>query len=232
MTNASLGLSSASLTHMIKMSEPLVTSILMMVLGKVSFSFELLSIIVTIIITALGSEAASTASSSMPGVLLALGSNICLASRNTGLKYFFTEGNNKNKSKTTPEGFAMMYLAGFLSLLPLWLYVSLTSEIIIKTDVSFFAACVSHAVYNIVSITCVLSVFDPLQHALLNVVKRVSIVLVFYLLVQKIPSPLNVMSGMACLSVSIIGAQVIIFIFIHVSEFFTIFLVFELLQFK
>ena len=35
MTSASLGLSSASLTHMIKMSEPLVTSSLMMILGKV-----------------------------------------------------------------------------------------------------------------------------------------------------------------------------------------------------
>ena len=102
----------------------------------------------------------------------------------------------------------MMSLAAFLSLLPLWLYVSLTSEIIIKTNGSFYAACVSHAVYNIISITCVLSVFDPLQHALLNVVKRVSIVLVFYLLVQKIPSPLNIMSGIACLAVSIIGTQV------------------------
>ena len=105
----------------------------------------------------------------------------------------------------------MVSLAGFLSLLPLWLYQSLTSEIVIKTSGSLFAACVSHAVYNMVSITCVLSVFDPLQHALLNVVKRVSIVLVFYLLVQKIPSPLNIFSGIACLAVSIIGTQVIIF---------------------
>ena len=208
MTSASLGLSSASLTHMIKMSEPLVTSSLMMILGKVSFSVELLSVIVTIIITALGSEAASTASSSLTGVLLALGSNICLALRNTGLKYLFTEDIGKGKSKTTIEGFAMISLAGFLSLLPLWLYLSLTSEILIKTDGSFYAACLSHAVYNIISITCVLSVFDPLQHALLNVVKRVSIVLVFYLLVQKIPSPLNILSGIACLAVSIIGTQV------------------------
>ena len=159
----------------------------------------------------------SAASSSLTGVLLALGSNICLALRNTGLKYFFTEGNNK--SKTTTEGFAMISLAGFLSLLPLWLYLSLTSEILVKTDSSFYAACLSHAVYNIISITCVLSVFDPLQHALLNVVKRVSIVLVFYLFVQKIPSPLNILSGIACLAVSIIGTQVGITIFMDVSVF-------------
>ena len=194
---------------MIKMSEPLVTSILMMTLGKISFSFDLLFTIVTIIITALGSEAASSSTSSMSGVLLALGSNMCLALRNTGLKYFYTgENDNKNKTKTTLEGFAMMSLAGFFSLLPLWLYLSITSEISIKTNKSFFAACLSHAAYNIISITLVLSVFDPLQHALLNVIKRVSIVLVFYLLVQKVPSPLNIISGIACISVSIIATKV------------------------
>ena len=191
---------------MIKMSEPLVTSILMMTLGKISFSFDLLFTIVTIIITALGSEAASSSTSSMSGVLLALGSNMCLALRNTGLKYFYND--NKNKTKTTLEGFAMMSLAGFFSLLPLWLYLSITSEISIKTNKSFFIACLSHAAYNIISITLVLSVFDPLQHALLNVIKRVSIVLVFYLLVQEVPSPLNIISGIACISVSIIATKV------------------------
>lgn len=132
-----------------------------------------------------------------------------------------------NKSKTTLEGFAMVSLAGLLSLLPCWLYLSFTSEIAIKTNGNFFAACVSHAVYNIVSITCVLSVFDPLQHALLNVVKRVSIILVFYLLVQMIPTPLNVISGISCL---IVGTQVMVFIncakdvnfFISVFEFFKV----------
>ena len=191
---------------MIKMSEPLVTSLLMMTLGKISFSFDLLFTIVTIIITALGSEAASSSTSSMSGVLLALGSNMCLALRNTGLKYFYND--NKNKTKTTLEGFAMMSLAGFFSLLPLWLYLSITSEISINTNKSFFAACISHAAYNIISITLVLSVFDPLQHALLNVMKRVSIVLLFYLLVQKVPSLLNIISGMACISVSIIATKV------------------------
>ena len=102
----------------------------------------------------------------------------------------------------------MMSLAGFFSLLPLWLYLSITSEISIKTNKSFFIACLSHAAYNIISITLVLSVFDPLQHALLNVIKRVSIVLVFYLLVQKVPSPLNIISGIACISVSIIATKV------------------------
>ena len=102
----------------------------------------------------------------------------------------------------------MMSLAGFFSLLPLWLYLTITSEISIKTSKSFFIACLSHAAYNIISITLVLSVFDPLQHALLNVIKRVSIVLVFYLLVQKVPSPLNIISGIACISVSIIATKV------------------------
>ena len=101
-----------------------------------------------------------------------------------------------------------MSFASLLTLLPLWLYLFLTSELLIETNWSLYAACLSHAVYNIISITCVLSVFDPLQHALLNVVKRVTIVLVFYLLIQKLPSLLNVISGISCLAVSIIGIKV------------------------
>ena len=67
MTNASLGLSSASLTHMIKMSEPLVTSTLMMIMGKISFRCSLLLLILAIFLTAMGSEDTSTTKASMTG---------------------------------------------------------------------------------------------------------------------------------------------------------------------
>ena len=209
MTNSSLGVTSASLTHMIKMSEPLVTTTLMTVMGKINFSFEILFLIITIVVTAVGSEAATTSNSTLTGVLLALGSNICLAVRNTGIKYFYTEDNfNQNKSKTTVEGFAMISLSGFLSLLPLWVLISFYYDMLISASGFLYAASVCHSLYNVISITCVLSAFNPLQHSLLNVVKRVSIVLVFYLFVQKIPSPLNIISGLACLTASIMGTKV------------------------
>ena len=216
MTNSSLGMTSASLTHMIKMSEPLVTTTLMTVMGKIDFSFDILWLIITIVITAVGSEAATTSDSTLTGVLLALGSNVCLAVRNTGIKYFYPEdNNNQNQSKTTVDGFAMISLSGFLSLLPLWILISflspsisLSPSYLISAGGFLYAASICHSLYNVISITCVLSAFNPLQHALLNVVKRVSIVLVFYLFVQKIPSPLNIISGLACLTTSIIGTKV------------------------
>ena len=68
LTNSSLGLSSASLTHMIKMSEPLVTSILMMILGKINFRCSLLMLILAIFFTALGSEASNSTTASLTGI--------------------------------------------------------------------------------------------------------------------------------------------------------------------
>ena len=67
------------------------------------------------------------------GVLLALGSNICLAVRNTGIKYFI-QGEEAKISKTSIDGFAMMSFAGFLALLPLWLFLLLSSELSIVAD--------------------------------------------------------------------------------------------------
>ena len=56
------------------------------------------------------------------GVFLALGSNICLALRNTFTKYF-NFGEQSQKSRTTLEGFAVISLAGLISLLPLHIYL-------------------------------------------------------------------------------------------------------------
>ena len=81
LTNASLGLTSASLTLMIKMLEPLVTSVLMMLSGKINFSLSLLAISLTIILTTLESVVSLSTPFSVIGVVLALVSNVCFALR-------------------------------------------------------------------------------------------------------------------------------------------------------
>merc|ERR1711892_869105 len=67
---------------------------------------------------------------------------------------------------------------------------------------------ISHALYNIISLTIILSFFNPVQHAMLNVGKRTSIVLVFYIFSQRPPTILNLMSAILCLIVIIVGVKV------------------------
>merc|ERR1711892_194009 len=67
---------------------------------------------------------------------------------------------------------------------------------------------ISHALYNIISLTIILSIFNPVQHAMLNVGKRISIVLVFYIFSQRPFTILNLISAILRLIVSIVGVQV------------------------
>ena len=86
MTNGSMSQTTASLTHMVQMSEPFCTAILMAVLGKISFNFKILIIMSIILATAVGSEPLSDDQSSMLGIL----SNLFFALRNIGTKYCHT----------------------------------------------------------------------------------------------------------------------------------------------
>ena len=55
-----------------------------------------------------------------------------------------------------------------------------------------------HATYNIISMTVILSMFSPIQHALLNVAKRVTVVLAFFLVTFTTAnqvSPINIISA-------------------------------------
>ena len=81
-----------------------------------SFNIRIVVIIITILATALGSEPWSDAPSSIMGILLALGSNVCFALRNIGTKYY--DDGESSQSKTTIEGFAAISLTGFIALIP------------------------------------------------------------------------------------------------------------------
>ena len=108
MTNSSLGVTSASLTHMIKMCEPLFTSFILASMGRIKINSEVVFIIITVLISAMGSEPLSNASTSVVGIIFAVGSNLCFALRNIGTKYFFET--ESSESKTTLMGFASISL--------------------------------------------------------------------------------------------------------------------------
>ena len=192
MTNSSMAQTTASLTHLVKMSEPFYTTIIMAIMGKINFNCKIILIMIVILVTAVGSEPISDAQSSVVGIGFALVSNLCYALRNTGTKYFYPE--ESTKSATTLEGFAALSFGGLLSLIPTWLfsyilgydqYSSLVTSSSSQVHYFLIISSISHALYNIISLTIILSFFNPVQHAMLNVVKRTSIILVFYIFSQR-----------------------------------------------
>jgi len=209
MTNSSLAQTTASLTHLVKMSEPFFVTFLMAIMGKSSFNFKILLIMIIIIFTAVGSEPISKANSSIHGIIFALASNLCFAFRNIGIKNFSAEDLSDNK--ITLEGFASLSFGGLLSLVPLWVFSFIIGSenydhilTNTNTDLNFFliASSLSHSLYNILSLTIIFSIFNPAQHSMLNVCRSTSIVIVFYIFSQQPFTLFNLMSAAICLIVS------------------------------
>ena len=209
MTNSSLGVTSASLTHMIKMCEPLFTSFILAYMGKITVDSDVVFIIIIVLISAIGSEPLSDAPASLVGVTFSVGSNLCFALRNIGTKYFF-QADTSPESKTTLIGFASISLVGFLLILPslLVVLVSRADHINLLSE-NLWISSICHAVYNIVSLTMVLSIFNPVQHSLLNVGKRISIVIALYVFSQRSFNMFNIVSALVCLAVSVYGVRIV-----------------------
>ena len=77
---------------------------------------------------------------------------------------------------------------------------------------------VFHAIYNIISMTIILTMFSPIQHALLNVAKRVTVVLGFFIVTFSTASsvsPLNVLSAVSCITIIVFGNRHIKVSFFH-----------------
>ena len=78
-----------------------------------------------------------------------------------------------------------------------------------QPDKDLLLSSLCHAVYNIVSLTLVLAVFSPVQHSLLNVGKRISIVIALYFFSQRVLSPVNIVSAGLCLLVCVSGVRAV-----------------------
>merc|ERR1719410_1142783 len=65
-----------------------------------------------------------------------------------------------------------------------------------------------HATYNIISMTIILTLFSPIQHALLNVAKRVTVVLGFFIVTFSTANTVsltNVFSAVSCIVIIVFG---------------------------
>ena len=215
MTNCSMASTTAAITHMVKMSEPLFTTIFMAILGKIKFNFKIVILLILIISTAIGSEPQSKSQGSVVGILFALASNVCYASRNIKSKYFCSE--TTPQGKTTMEGFALISMAGYISLIPLWIFSNilgfnnycLLHHTTVDMGHGLLFSSFSHFLYNMISITIILATYNPVQHAVLNLGKRTTIVLVLCLSSQSPFTTLNFIFAVGCIITSIVGVNVI-----------------------
>ena len=213
MTNASMSQAPASLTHLVKMSEPLCTSFLAAIQGAISFNPMILPVMSVVLLTAMGSEPWAEVEGSSLGILLALASNSCYATRNTLTK--FTGDGTQEQSRTTVSSFASMSLGGLITLVPLLLIsfllgpqeFSIALSSLKTSPLLLISSSICHLVYNLISVTVILAIFDPIQHSPLNVGKRTSIVVAFYLFSQRPYSLVNLISTLICLISSVLGAR-------------------------
>ena len=155
----------------------------------------------------------TTQASSLAGVGLALLSNLCYALRNTGMKMVC-------KGKLNVADFGLLSAVGFVILtLPMAFLLCVRTKAFLEmfnTIVSLddlhhammVLAGVFHAIYNIISMTIILTMFSPIQHALLNVGKRVTVVLGFFIITFSTASSvslLNVFSAVSCITIIVLG---------------------------
>ena len=177
--------------------------------GRISLNCDLVFIMLSTVISAIGSEPLSSAPASLVGVIFSAGSNLSFALRNIGAKYF-PEKHSSSSSKTTLAGFASISLVGLLAIFPLLLAVVLsTPQHLNYQSQDLVLSSLCHALYNMVSLTLVLAVFSPVQHSLLNVGKRISIVIALYVFSQRVLSPLNIVSAGVCLLVCVSGVRAV-----------------------
>ena len=160
----SMSVANATLTHMIKMTEPLCTMLGMMLVGQTKLDINLMVIMILVILSALASQpAASNIVGSATGIFMALGSNILYAARNVGSKSL------KENSSTTLAGFTNLSFFGIIALLPLLIFSLLALQNdesnLYKYDINYLVATasISHCMYSFISLAVILAMFDPIQ---------------------------------------------------------------------
>ena len=139
-------------------------------------------------------------------------SGVCFAITNTGVKY---SKDPTGKENTTIEGFSMLAFGGFLSILPLLFFMFCFDGNFIHflnitaknwNSIQLLAiSSFSHMLSNIISITMILDIFNPVQHALLNAGKTVLIVLCSNVLMKPFITSFNFFFAMLSFMLSILS---------------------------
>ena len=172
-TNAAYALVSSSVTQVVKACEPLFTFAFSMLLYK---NYELLNLSTLLSIIVMVAGATSyvlwDTTFNVWGLVAAIGSNIAFPIRNIYLKKL---GDSQEFEKPLQK-YAAISVYGVLFLLPiLVMKFAVTQALSMVQLKEGVISCVFHFMYNLASIT-VLQSFSPLTHAVLNLLKRVFVI--------------------------------------------------------
>ena len=218
-----------SIINLLWISEPLITALIMVLVGKITFNLFFIPVIIVILVSAFGSEEFSpdqytTMTTSMIVIEL-----ICYSFRNIGIKYLTDSETNEDYKNgdaekndddeaevnhASLEGVAGMFVCGLISLIPVWIYlisngtVTMT-EVWDRLDPLALVVALCHVNITFISLALVLAMFDPVKHALLNVGKNITIVLMFHLFIHQTDSTTHIISSLVCLVASIEGSKLI-----------------------
>ena len=172
-TNAAYALISSSTTQVIKACEPVFTFVLSLVLVSNREALTVSTIMsVMILITGACLFVVMDASFNVWGVVAAVCSNIAFPVRNIYLKKLSNFWNNSLQKYAIISAYSAVLLLPVISLKAV-----ATKELFAVSRAESFVSSLSHFAYNVASIG-VLQRVSPLTHAILNLSKRVFVILV------------------------------------------------------
>ena len=171
-TNAAYVLISSSSTQVVKACEPLFTLVLSTLLYKKHTAFQGYTQLVSIPIMIAGACTFVLRDSSFNlwGLTAAVISNLAFPIRNIFLKRLFTN----SSWQSSLQNYAVISLYSLLVLSPLLLVKLAVTPLVLRLDEGMVSA-VFHSTYNIASVAVLQSV-SPITHAILNLSKRVFVI--------------------------------------------------------
>ena len=174
-TNVAYVMISSSSTQVIKAFEPLFTLLFSLVLYRKPSSFDGYSYFISIPIMIAGASAFVLRDSSFNiwGVTAAVASNIAFPIRNIFFKKLLTN----NSWQNSLQNYAVISVYSSLVLAPVLVVKLVVTKVplVIRLDGGMVSA-VLHSTYNIASVA-VLQNVSPLTHAILNLSKRIAVIL-------------------------------------------------------
>ena len=184
-TNYSMALIPAASTHLIKVTEPMITAGIAWLIVRVTISKLKLLSVVLVLIGAVGAswDLHSTFPTDRQGLQLALLSTQLYAARNVTIKHLLGRG-------VVFEAATMgkVSLIGAMILLPICV-VACTSVATLQCSIVTIAilggSALCHAAYTYISTCVILQYVTVIGHALANVAKRVLVIVLFYLFGQQ-----------------------------------------------
>ena len=171
-TNAAYALIKSSTAQVVKACEPLFTFVLTLLLYRNYSALDLSTLLsVIIIVVGAGTFIMEDATYNIWGIVAAMTSNTAFPVRNIFLKNLSTIWDSPLQK------FAVMSIYSVIFLLPILLIKLFITQQFLTANLSeSLISSVFHSTYNLASIT-VLESFSPLTHAILNISKRLFVIL-------------------------------------------------------